>query len=82
MCEGAPDYPHSGIWWELCDRYKVTIFYTAPTAIRACMKWGAEYPNRWDIAEGRAVGDVTTLREPDVMKQLQAKIEQEHAGEA
>ena len=40
MYEGAPDYPHKGIWWELCDRYGVTIFYTAPTAIRACVKWG------------------------------------------
>ena len=43
MYEGAPDYPHKGIWWELCERYGVTIFYTAPTAIRACMKWGAEH---------------------------------------
>ena len=43
MYEGAPDYPHKGIWWELCERYGVTLFYTAPTAIRACMKWGAEH---------------------------------------
>ena len=40
MYEGAPDYPDKDIWWELCERYGVTIFYTAPTAIRACMKWG------------------------------------------
>ena len=44
MYEGAPDYPDKDIWWELCERYGVTIFYTAPTAIRACIKWGAEYP--------------------------------------
>ena len=44
MWEGGPDYPDKDIWWELCDRYGVTIFYTAPTAIRACMKWGPEYP--------------------------------------
>ena len=44
MYEGAPDYPDKDVWWELCERYGVTIFYTAPTAIRACMKWGAEYP--------------------------------------
>ena len=44
MYEGAPDYPHKGIWWELVERYGITIFYTAPTAIRACMKWGAEHP--------------------------------------
>ncbi|MCW3015042.1 MAG: acs, partial [Solirubrobacterales bacterium] len=40
MYEGAPDYPHKGIWWELCERSGTTVFYTAPTAIRACMKWG------------------------------------------
>jgi acetyl-CoA synthetase len=44
MFEGAPDYPHKGIWWDLIERYGVTIFYTAPTAIRACMKWGPEQP--------------------------------------
>src|SRR3954466_14761524 len=42
MYEGAPDYPDKDIWWELCERYKVTLFYTAPTPIRACMKWGPE----------------------------------------
>ena len=46
MYEGAPDYPDKDIWWEIVERYKVTIFYTAPTAIRACMKWGAEYPEQ------------------------------------
>ena len=46
MYEGAPDYPDKDIWWELCDRYDVTIFYTAPTAIRSCMKWGAELPGQ------------------------------------
>ena len=40
MWEGAPDYPHKGIWWELVEKYKVTILYCAPTAIRAFMKWG------------------------------------------
>src|SRR3954462_15514907 len=43
MYEGAPDYPDKDIWWSLCDRYGVTVFYTAPTAIRACMKWGPDY---------------------------------------
>ena len=50
MYEGAPDYPAKDIWWELCERYSVTIFYTAPTAIRACMKWGAEYPEKHDLS--------------------------------
>ena len=58
MYEGAPDYPHKGIWWELCERYGVTIFYTAPTAIRACIKWGAEFPNAHDLTSLRLLGTV------------------------
>jgi acetyl-CoA synthetase len=58
MYEGAPDYPDKDIWWELVERYKVTIFYTAPTAIRACMKWGVEYPERHDMSSLRLLGTV------------------------
>jgi acetyl-CoA synthetase len=58
MYEGAPDYPDKDIWWELCERYKVTIFYTAPTAIRACIKWGAEYPGKHDLSALRLLGTV------------------------
>ncbi|HTE62101.1 MAG TPA: acetate--CoA ligase, partial [Solirubrobacteraceae bacterium] len=58
MYEGAPDYPDKDIWWELCERYGVTIFYTAPTAIRACIKWGAEYPARHDLSSLRLLGTV------------------------
>ena len=58
MYEGAPDYPHKGIWWELIERYGVTIFYTAPTAIRACMEWGAEHPNSRDLSSLRLLGTV------------------------
>ena len=58
MYEGAPDYPDKDIWWELCERYGVTIFYTAPTAIRACMKWGREYPERHDLSSLRLLGTV------------------------
>jgi acetyl-CoA synthetase len=58
MYEGAPDYPDKDIWWELVERYKVTLFYTAPTAIRACMKWGAEYPERHDLGSLRLLGTV------------------------
>jgi len=58
MYEGAPDYPDKDIWWELCERYGVTIFYTAPTAIRACMKWGEEYPARHDLSSLRLLGTV------------------------
>jgi acetyl-CoA synthetase len=58
MYEGAPDYPDKDIWWELCERYKVTLFYTAPTAIRACMKWGAQYPGKHDLSSLRLLGTV------------------------
>ncbi len=58
MYEGAPDYPHKGIWWELVERYGITIFYTAPTAIRACMKWGAEHPGAHDLSSLRLLGTV------------------------
>jgi acetyl-CoA synthetase len=58
MYEGAPDYPDKDIWWELCERYGVTIFYTAPTAIRACVKWGPEYPARHDLSSLRLLGTV------------------------
>ncbi|WP_372791324.1 acetate--CoA ligase [Paraconexibacter sp.] len=58
MFEGAPDYPHQGIWWELCEKYGVTLFYTAPTAIRACMKWGADKPAAHDLSKLRLLGSV------------------------
>jgi acetyl-CoA synthetase len=58
MYEGAPDYPHKGIWWELCERYGVTLFYTAPTAIRACMKWGTEHVEKFDLSKLRLLGTV------------------------
>jgi acetyl-CoA synthetase len=58
MYEGAPDYPHKGIWWELCEKYKATKFYTAPTAIRACMKWGIEHPNKFDLSSLKLLGSV------------------------
>jgi len=58
MYEGAPDYPHKGIWWELVERYKVTKFYTAPTAIRACIKWGVEYPQKFDLSSLKLLGSV------------------------
>src|SRR5271166_1685058 len=58
MWEGAPDYPSKGIWWELIERYGVTILYCAPTAIRACIKWGAEWPNKHDLSSLRLLGSV------------------------
>jgi acetyl-CoA synthetase len=58
MYEGAPDYPGKDVWWELVERYKVSIFYTAPTAIRACMKWGTEHPEKHDMSSLRLLGTV------------------------
>jgi acetyl-CoA synthetase len=58
MYEGAPDYPDKDVWWKLCAENKVSIFYTAPTAIRACMKWGVEYPERHDLSSIRLLGTV------------------------
>jgi acetyl-CoA synthetase len=58
MWEGAPDYPHKGIWWEIAERYGVTTLYTAPTAIRACMKWGVEHVEKHDLSKLRLLGTV------------------------
>ncbi|MGI9182941.1 MAG: acetate--CoA ligase [Longimicrobiaceae bacterium] len=58
MYEGAPDFPDRGRFWELVQKYRVTIFYTAPTAIRAFMKWGTEYPAKYDLSSLRLLGTV------------------------
>ncbi|MBF6620879.1 MAG: acetate--CoA ligase [Patulibacter sp.] len=58
MYEGAPDYPHQGIWWELIQRRQVSRFYTAPTAIRACMKWGVGHVAPYDLSSLKLIGSV------------------------
>ncbi len=58
MYEGAPDTPDKDRFWRIVERHKVTILYTAPTAIRAFMKWGAEYPERCDLSSLRLLGTV------------------------
>jgi acetyl-CoA synthetase len=58
MYEGTPDYPERDRLWELVDSYDVTQLYTAPTAIRAFMKWGTEYPERHDLSTLRLLGTV------------------------
>jgi acetyl-CoA synthetase len=58
MWEGAPDYPNKDIWWEIVERYRVSILYCAPTAIRACMKWGAQWPRKHDLSSLRLLGSV------------------------
>jgi acetyl-CoA synthetase len=58
MYEGTPDTPHKGRWWEIIQEYKATIFYTAPTAIRSFMKWGAQIPKEFDLSSLRLLGSV------------------------
>ena len=56
--EGTPDFPIPSRWWEIIERYKVTILYTAPTAIRAHMKWGPQYAEKHDLSSLRLLGTV------------------------
>ena len=58
MYEGAPDYPDKDAWWDLVEKERVSIFYTAPTAIRSAMKWGEQYPQRHDLSSLRLLGTV------------------------
>jgi acetyl-CoA synthetase len=58
MYEGTPDFPEPGRWWDLIEKYGVTILYTAPTAIRTFMKQGEEIPNRRDLSSLRLLGSV------------------------
>ncbi|MGQ0646896.1 MAG: acetate--CoA ligase [Gemmatimonadaceae bacterium] len=58
MYEGAPDWPEKDRFWEICARHGVTVLYTAPTAIRAFMKWGPEHPARHDLSRLRLLGSV------------------------
>ena len=63
MYEGTPDTPHRGRWWEIIEKYKVTILYCAPTAIRTFMKWGEDIPAKFDLSRcgswGRSVSRST-----------------------
>jgi acetyl-CoA synthetase len=56
--EGTPDTPHRGRWWEIVQKYEVSILYTAPTAIRTCMKWGEDVPGQFDLSSLRVLGSV------------------------
>jgi acetyl-CoA synthetase len=58
MYEGAPDWPQKDRFWALIEKYGVTVLYTAPTAIRAFMRWGAEWPARHDLSSLRLLGSV------------------------
>jgi acetyl-CoA synthetase len=58
LYEGAPNFPDNARFWDIIERHRVTHFYTAPTAIRAFMKWGAEYPARHDLSSLKVLGTV------------------------
>jgi acetyl-CoA synthetase len=58
LYEGTPDFPDKDRWWDIIERYGVTILYTAPTAIRAHMKWGPEYAQQHDLSSLRLLGSV------------------------
>ncbi len=58
LYEGTPDTPHKGRWWEIIQKYKVSILYCAPTAIRTFMKWGDEFPAKFDLSTLRILGTV------------------------
>ena len=58
MYEGAPDFPDRDRFWDIVEKYKATIVYTAPTAIRACMRWGEEHPKKHDLSSIRLLGTV------------------------
>ena len=77
MYEGAPDWPQKDRFWELIERYGVTIFYTAPTAIRAFMRWGTEWPARRDLSSLRLLGSVGEPINPEAWMWYHANIGRE-----
>ncbi|MFL5395697.1 MAG: acetate--CoA ligase [Myxococcales bacterium] len=74
MYEGAPDWPEKDRFWDLCERYGVTILYTAPTAIRAFMKWGDQWPAKHDLSQLRLLGSVGEPINPEAWMWYQAHI--------
>ena len=78
MYEGAPDWPEKDRFWELCEKYGVTIFYTAPTAIRAFMKWGDHLPAKHDLSQLRLLGSVGEPINPEAWIWYNRNIGKEH----
>ena len=74
MYEGAPDWPRKDRLWEIIERYGVTIFYTAPTAIRAFMKWGIDWPKKRDLSSLRLLGSVGEPINPEAWMWYHANI--------
>jgi acetyl-CoA synthetase len=76
MYEGAPTIPDAGRFWKICETHGVTVFYTAPTAIRALMKLGEEYPRRYDLSKLRLLGSVGEPINPEAWMWYQRVIGQ------
>ena len=74
MYEGAPDWPQKDRFWEIIERYGVTVFYTAPTAIRAFMRWGVEWPAKRDLSTLRLLGSVGEPINPEAWMWYQEHI--------
>jgi acetyl-CoA synthetase len=74
MYEGAPDWPDRDRFWDICERHGVTVFYTAPTAIRAFMKWGDGYPAKHDLSQLRLLGSVGEPINPEAWMWYQEHI--------
>ena len=74
MYEGAPDTPAQDRWWDLIEKHKVTICYTAPTAIRAFIKWGNEWPEKHDLSSLRLLGTVGEPINPEAWMWFHEKI--------
>jgi acetyl-CoA synthetase len=72
--EGSPDYPDKDRFWEIVERYKVSVLYTAPTAIRTFMKWGADYPKKHDLSSLRLLGTVGEPINPEAWVWYQENI--------
>lgn len=68
MYEGAPTYPYPDRWWKMVEKYKITILYTAPTAIRGLMRFGESWPNRYDLSSLRLLGSVGEPINPEAWK--------------
>ena len=74
MYEGAPDTPAQDRWWDLIERHKITICYTAPTAIRAFIKWGDQWPGKHDLSSLRLLGTVGEPINPEAWMWFHEKI--------
>ncbi|MGO7984361.1 AMP-binding protein, partial [Rhizobium johnstonii] len=68
MYEGTPDTPHAGRWWEIIEKYKVSIFYSAPTAIRSFMKQGRQIPQEFNLRSLRVLGSVGEPINPEAWR--------------